>query len=113
MPFDSVPRSFARLMTRPPGRCAPTMATATFNPPRTFDAPHTICSRSVPVVVTSHSESFSAFGCRPALKTSPTTTPENGGATGVTASTSRPARVSREASSAGVASSGFKNSRSQ
>ena len=83
MPFDSRPRSFARLMTIPPGNSAPTRATATLRPARTLGAPQTICRRLVPSIVTWHSDNFSAFGWRPHSSTSPTTTPENGGATGV------------------------------
>ena len=103
MPFDSRPRSFARLMTIPPGNSAPTRATATLRPARTLGAPQTICRRLVPSIVTWHSDNFSAFGWRPHSSTSPTTTPENGAAAGTTASTSSPASVSCEASSAGVA----------
>ena len=58
MPFDSRPRSFARLMPMPPGSCAPTIATATLSPARTFLAPQTICSRSLPSVVTWHTRQF-------------------------------------------------------
>ena len=110
MPFDSSPRSFARLICTLPGSTAPTVATATLSPRRTFGAPQMICSRSLarppPSMVTSHTDNLSASGCRAHSSTSPTTTPENGGATGWIDSTSRPASVRREASSAGVAASG-------
>ena len=42
MPFDSTPRSLAGLMRTSSGSWAPTMATATFSPARTFFAPQTI-----------------------------------------------------------------------
>src|SRR5271156_5861074 len=85
------------------GNCAPAMATATFRPARTLWAPQTLCRRLLPSVVTWQTDNFAALGCGAHSSTSPTTTAENGGATGVTDSTSKPAIVSCVASSSAEA----------
>ncbi len=112
MPCDSTPRSFAALMVRSPGNCAPTPASALFNPARAFGAPHTICSGSPLPVDTRHTCSLSAWGWRSALKISATMTPENGGAAAASASSSNPAMV-RRAPSSGAAHGTFTHSASQ
>ena len=46
MPCEGTPRNFAFLILKSPGRTAPTVATATFNPKRQFLAPQTISTNS-------------------------------------------------------------------
>ena len=101
IPWLSTPRIFAALISRP-GKLAPIIASGTFMPARTLGAPQTICKGSPWPAFTLHSESLSALGCFATVRTSPTTMPVNGGATGVQDSTSRPDMVSRCASSAVV-----------
>ena len=62
MPWDSTPRSFAALMVRSPGNCAPTSASALLRPARALPAPHTICSGAPLPVDTRHTCSLSACG---------------------------------------------------
>src|SRR6188768_2260642 len=94
------------------GSSAPTLASGTLMPARTFGAPQTTSSVSPPPAFTWHTRSLSALGCLATWSTSATTTPWNGGAAGRRFSTSRPPIVSRSASSA-VEIGGSQNSRSQ
>jgi len=107
MPCDSTPRSWPTLISNglpsaPGGSTAPAMAHTTFRPGRTFGAPHTMLSMVPVPTSTWHTFRRSAFGCFSISRTRPTTTFENGGATGSTSSTSRPDMVSRWASSSEV-----------
>src|SRR6185369_11632179 len=94
------------------GSSAPTSAHGAFMPARTFGAPQTIESGSPLPTSTAQTRKRSAFGWGSTASTLATTTPRNGGATGCIASTSRPAIVSRSASST-VPIGGSQNSRSQ
>ena len=91
MPFEGWPRNLAFLILKSPGSTAPTVATATLMPKRQFGAPHTISSSSSPPTLILVTRSLSASGCCPHSTTSPTNTPLNFAAAGVTPSTSRPA----------------------
>src|SRR5690606_12963945 len=107
MPCDSTPRSLPSLMlnglpSAPGGSTAPTIAQATFMPARTFGAPQTMFN-SVPVPASTwQTRRRSASGCLTTSRTSATTTPVNGGATGSTSSTSSPDIVNKCASSSEV-----------
>ena len=103
MPNDSTPRSLACLISMPPGSFAPTVASGAFMPARALGAPQTICTVSDPVF-TWHTLSVSALGCFTRSTISPTITPGSGGAAASTPSISRPAIVSRAASSFGAGS---------
>jgi len=103
IPSEASPRIFELLMTKPPGISAPTVARATTSPGFIFGAPHTMGSGSPPVV-TSRRWSFSASGWRLMVRIFAVTTPVKAGVYSATASTSRPAIVSRSASSCGVMS---------
>ena len=74
MPWLSSPRIFAFLIVTPPGSVAPTVASGTIMPARTFGAPHTTRSSPAPPS-TRHSDSLSAFGCFCTSSTRATTTP--------------------------------------
>src|SRR5262245_2224451 len=101
MPRLSTPRIVVPLISIPPGSLAPTSATGALIPEVTLGAPHTTASGSPFATSTAHTVSRSAFGCLCTDRTSPTTTPVNGGATGRSDSTSTPDIVSRRASSSG------------
>jgi len=79
-----------------------------------FGAPQTICNGAAACepTLTVHSESLSALGCFSRVTISPTTILANGGAAGVTSSTSSPAIVSAWASSS-VVRDGLQKLRSQ
>ena len=49
IPSESIPRSFTGFIVKPPGICAPSVATATLSPARTFEAPHTIWRIDEPI----------------------------------------------------------------
>ena len=117
MPWLSTPRSLPTLMrnglpSSPGGSSAPTRAHGTLMPTRALGAPHTILSSAPCPTSTWHTRSRSASGCCTASLISPTTILVNGGATGRSSSTSRPAMVSVSASSA-VVKGGLQNSRNQ
>ena len=117
MPRLSTPRSLPTpilngLPSSPAGSSAPTRASGAFSPARALGAPQTICSGSPVPAFTWHTRSRSACGCGTASRISATTTPENGGATGRSSSTSRPDIVNRSASCR-VFSGGLQNSRNQ
>ncbi len=121
MPRLSTPRSLPTLISNAAapsaagGSCAPTSASGALSPTRALGAPQTTCSRPARVcspAATLQTRRRSALGCGSASTISPTTTPANGGATGRSASTSRPAIVSSSASCC-VSSGGSQNSRSQ
>src|ERR1039458_4161756 len=94
MPNDSTFRTLACLMTKSPGSTAPTRAHGTFAPTATFAAPHTMVRGLASPTSTWHTFRRSALGCLTTSSTSATTTLLNAGATGSSASTSRPAMVS-------------------
>ena len=73
MPWDSTPRSFARLSFVPSGITAPGEATATVWPAATFGAPQTIWAVSPSPIATVQTVSRSASGCCSAVSTRPTT----------------------------------------
>ena len=98
MPWLSTPRIFARLILKPPGSTAPSVAHGATMPACTFGAPQTICSMSGCPISTVQTRSRSASGCGVTAVTRPITTPENSGARGSASSTSRPAMVSASAS---------------
>ena len=120
MPKLSTPRSLPTLISKglpssPGGSAAPTSASGTLMPARALGAPQTICSGpslECSPASTLHTRRRSAFGCCTASRMRPTTMRENGGATGRTSSTSRPAMVSVSASCS-VDSGGLQNSRNQ
>ncbi|CVI09054.1 hypothetical protein AMPH_13106 [Acinetobacter baumannii] len=93
MPCDSTPRSLPFLILKSPGNIAPIVATGAFIPARTLGAPHTICKGSPEPIFTVVTRRRSASGCCSTVRTSPTTTPVNGLATGASSSTSRPSIV--------------------
>ena len=100
MPRDSTPRSLPFLILKPPsGTTAPIFARTLFRPARQFGAPHTTCTVSVP------SETVVLWRCVPSItshvSTSPTTKKSLRGAGPLVsiASTCRPLRVRRSASS--------------
>src|SRR5690606_7074659 len=111
-PEDGTPRILATPILIPPGSSAPTRASGTVSPCAALGAPHTICSGSPEPSSTWHTRSLSASGCGAIETMRATTTPANGGATGAVSSTSRPAMVSRWASSS-AAISGWTRARSQ
>src|ERR1039457_1924961 len=94
MPNDSTLRTLACLMTKSPGSTAPMRAHGTFTPTATFAAPHTMVRGRASPTFTWHTFRRSALGCLTTSSTSATTTLLNAGATGSSASTSRPAMVS-------------------
>ncbi len=104
MPWLATPRSLPSLMRHgtPPGsaggKSAPTVASGTRKPARALGAPHTIWRGSPCPVLTMHTRRRSALGWGSALSICATTTPANGGAAGVSDSTSNPAMVSTSAS---------------
>src|SRR5947207_2173341 len=112
MPRDSTPRIACRAMIEPPGREAPSSAQGASMPAVALGAPQTICNRSRSPTSTEQTRSRSAFGCAATASIRPTTTRENGGATGSIASTSSPAIVSASASAC-VDSGGSTYERSQ
>ena len=102
MPWLSTPRSLPSLIlnglpSSPGGNSAPTLAQGTLIPTRALGAPQTMFSGAPCPTSTWQTRSRSALGCCSALTICPTTTPENGGATGVNSSTSNPAMVSLSA----------------
>ncbi len=112
MPKDSTPRTLAALILTP-GSSAPTSAQGTFMPAATLGAPQTMAKRFA--VAGIDCAQVELVGIRMLVRpssTSATTTPENGGATGSSASTSSPAMVSRCASSS-LVSGGLTKVRSQ
>ena len=117
MPWLSTPRNLPSLILKgwpsaPGGKTAPTVAQGTRMPGRALGAPHTICSGWACPTSTWHTRKRSASGCCSALSTKPTTTPVNGGATGSSSSTSKPAMV-KVSASCWLLSSGLQNSRNQ
>ena len=117
MPWLSTPRSLPTLMRKglpssPGGSSAPTWAQGTRMPGRALGAPQTMVSGAAPPTSTWHTRRRSALGCCTASLISPTTIFENGGATGASSSTSRPAMV-RVSASSWVVRGGLQNSRSQ
>ena len=115
MPKLSTPRSFPFLMAKPPGpgMTAPILASGAFTPTRTFGAPQTIWSVSVPSK-TLHTCRWSESGCGTQSTTSPTTKcPSSTVPVCSTASTSTPEKVSRSATCCGVWSRKSTNSFSQ
>ncbi len=94
MPNDSTLRTLACLMMKSPGSTAPMRAHGTFTPTATFAAPHTMVRGRASPTFTWHTFRRSALGCLTTSSTSATTTLLNAGATGSSASTSRPAMVS-------------------
>ena len=110
MPNDSTPRSFAFLMSKS-ASFAPTRAKGTFMPAFALGAPHTTWNCSSPAL-TVQTFKRSALGWASVLRISPTTTWLNSSATGVTASTSRPAMVIC-ATNSSVLTSGLTHSRNQ
>src|SRR5690606_29524624 len=110
MPKDSTPRSLAFLILKSSPSTAPTMAKGTLIPARALGAPHTTWNSSLPLL-TRHTRSLSASGCCSALRISPTTTPLNSPAAGVTLSTSSPA-MDRRATRSSRETSGFTQLRS-
>ena len=99
MPTDSTPRNLAFFILKLFGKTAPTVATATLRPLRTFGAPQIIC-RLLPLPISTMQRlNLSALGCLSQLTTTPTTTPSKSGATGPILSTSRPAMVNFSAKS--------------
>ncbi len=99
MPEDSMPRTFATLIVRSPDRRAPGSAHGTLRPTATFGAPQTICFGAPSPVSTRQTFRRSASGCLATSSTWATTTSAKAGATVSSSSTSRPAIVSRWASS--------------
>src|SRR5439155_20983706 len=99
MPCDSTPRIDAGVIGTPPGSFAPTSAQGTTMPGAALGAPQTIDNGAALPTSTLHTVNRSALGWRSTLRSLPTTTPVNGGAAGARSSTSRPAIVSRCASS--------------
>ena len=117
MPWLWTPRNCPTLIrnglpSSPGGKTAPTSAQGTLIPTRALGAPHTMLSKAPCPTSTSHTCSLSAFGCLVVDLISPTTMFENGGATGLSSSTSRPAIV-RVSASCWVESGGLQNSRNQ
>lgn len=112
MPEDCTPRILATPIFMPPGSSAPTRASGTVRPAAALGAPHTICSRAPEPSSTWHTRSLSASGWGAMSTMRVTTTPVNGGAAGSVSSTSRPAMVSRCASSS-VPIEGLTSERSQ
>ncbi|MCY1439301.1 hypothetical protein D9M71_555330 [compost metagenome] len=110
MPLDSTPRSLAFLILKSPGSSAPRVAKGIFRPGRTFGAPQTTWKVSLPLL-TWHTRSLSASGCCSVLSTSPTITPVNAPAAGVTLSTSRPA-IDRRATNSSRLTCGLTQPRS-
>jgi len=111
MPWEGAPRSFAFLITSPPGMAVPTRATGTFCPAATLGAPHTMSSVPPCPVSTLQTESLSASGCRPHSTTCPTRTSFKSAKGCRMSSTSRPSMVSLSLMVCAVASQGV-NSRS-
>ena len=93
IPCDSTPRSLPFLILKSPGNTAPIVATGAFMPTPTFGAPQTICKASPEPIFTVVTRKRSASGCCSTVRTSPTTTPVNGFATGANSSTSKPNMV--------------------
>src|SRR5690606_17492687 len=112
MPADCTPRILATPILMPPGSSAPTRASGTVSPAAALGAPQTICSSSPEPSSTWQTRSLSASGCGAMATMRATTTPVKGGAAGAVSSTSRPAMVSRCASSS-VAIAGMTRARSQ
>ena len=117
MPWLSTPRKLPILIKKgcpssPGGSSAPTMAQGTLMPTRAFGAPQTIVKNSERPTSTLQTLKRSALGCCIASLISPTTIFENGGATGLSSSTSRPAIV-RTSANCSVVKGGLQNSRSQ
>ena len=117
MPWLSTPRNWPNLIrngfpSAPGGNSAPTVAHGTRIPTRALGAPHTIPSSAAAPISTWQTRRRSALGCCATALISPTTTPLNGGATGSSASTSKPAMVSVSAS-CWVLSAGSQKVRSQ
>ncbi|MNQ96335.1 hypothetical protein D3C85_1119330 [compost metagenome] len=102
MPCDSTPRSLARLISSPPGRTAPIMATGTFCPASIFLAPHTICKSSPCPASITQTLNLSASGCFSRDFTKPTTTLDTPLLRSSTISTSIPLRVNFSANSSAV-----------
>src|SRR5690606_24173175 len=86
------------------------MAKGILMPARALGAPQTTWKVALPLL-TWHTRSLSASGCCSALRISPTTTPLNWPATGITASTSRPT-MDRRATSSSRETAGFTQLRS-
>src|SRR4249919_1340135 len=103
MPNDSTPRSFAALISMPPGNFAPTVASGAFRPARAFGAPQTICTGSPVPTETWQTCRRSASGCLAQERISATTTPSSAAPMFSTPSTSRPMAVRLAASSSRVA----------
>ncbi len=104
MPKLCTPRSLPILILKglpsaPGGSSAPTVAQGMRMPTRALGAPQTMFSSSGPPTSTWQTRRRSASGCCTASLISPTTMPVNGGATGSSSSTSRPAMVKVSASS--------------
>src|SRR5690606_35822688 len=112
MPADGTPRILATPIFMPPGSSAPTRASGTVRPWAALGAPQTICSGSPEPSSTWQTRSLSASGCGAIDTMRATTTPVKGGAAGFVSSTSRPAMVSRCASSS-VVIVGLTRARSQ
>ena len=103
MPLLATPRSSAGLIVRfTAGRVAPTRATGTWMPARTFAAPQTICRVSAAPISTKQTLSLSALGWAWRSRTKPTTTPPAWAARSSMASTSKPAKDRRSASGPGA-----------
>ena len=112
IPCDGIPLSFAFFILKLFANTAPTIATGTFIPTRTFAAPHTIAISSLAATSTIQRRSLSALGWGETCLTSPMTTPLNLSATALTPSTSSPAKVNFSIN-ASVDSSGLTHSRNQ
>ena len=117
MPSLSTPRSLPTLILKglpssPGGNSAPTMAQGTLIPTRALGAPHTMLSKLLCPTSTLQTRKRSASGCCTASLISPTTMPVNGGATGWSSSTSKPAIV-KVSAKAWVEMGGLQNSRNQ
>ena len=117
MPWLSTPRSLPNLIKKglpssPGGSAAPTVAQGTRMPARALGAPHTILSGCPCPTSTWQTRKRSALGCCTASRIRPTTTPLNGGATGSSSSTSRPAMV-KVSASCWLVRGGLQKARSQ
>ena len=74
MPSDAAPRIFDFLILSPPGSSAPTSATATVMPARTFGAPHTMSSTGGAADVDAREHELVGVGVLRTSSTRPTTT---------------------------------------
>ena len=112
MPLEATPRSLRWLISKPPGRMAPTGANGTRSPTSKLVAPHTISSGSAPPPSTMVRRILSAPLIGRMSRTRPTTTSPSPSPTCSIASTTSP-RSSSASRSAPMSSGNGAKSRSQ